>query len=175
MKKQLLFIATLIILAGGYYLATPKQTRLGDDYQPENITIQEEDFVVAPDTKTKVEKIALYYYDATDATCQNPIAVYLPDMDTRYEYQEINSVITLLNNDKVPHGYKTPFIPGTVLNQLRISKGVAYVDLSTFLTLGSGPCESTARQKLILQTLSQFEDVKEIKLLVDGVELIPTL
>ena len=175
MKKQLIFIATLIILAGGYYLATPKQTRLGDDYQPENLNVQEEDAVFTPDTKKKVEKIAVYYYDAKDTTCTTPIAVYLPDMDTRYEYQEINSIVTLLNNEKVPQGYITPFIPGTALNQLRISKGVAYVDLSTFLTLGERPCESPARQALILKTLSQFEDVKEIKLLVDGVEITPSL
>lgn len=173
MSKQLIFILVLMAGAAIYYFSTPDQTRLGDDYVPPSATIQEADveFGVG-DTKKEVEKIATFYYKSDDVSCTTPIAVYLPDTDKRFAYQEISSIVTLLNNEKVPDGYKSPFIPGTVLNQLRISKGIAYVDLSTFLTLGTAPCEGPARKTLVRETLKQFEEIAEVKLLVDGVEVV---
>lgn len=58
-----------------------------------------------------------------------------------------------------------------MLNQLRISKGIAYVDTSTFVTLGKGPCAQDARITVLKKSLEQFEDIEGVEILIDGTPL----
>lgn len=168
MKKQLIFILVVIAIAVIYYYLTPKQTRLGDDYQPENLLIQdEEQSLFDNQVNKKIEDLKIYYYKSDDINCETLIAITPENFDNRYKYKEINAITTLLSG-KVPQGYKSAIINGTVLNQLTIRQGVATVDVSTFLTLGTGKCSTKSRINQISQTLLQFEDIKDIVFLTDG-------
>lgn len=175
MRWQLIFILVLIIGATIYYFSTPKQTRLSDDYQPENIQIQEEDLSDAQERPEDVvvENLVIYAYAQDDKKCETPVAITPKDLDKRYKYQEINAITTLLKGE-YPEGYKSVFINGTALNQLRISKGIAYVDLSSFLTIGKGACGPTARMIVLRKTLEQFPDIQGIEFLVDGTPVTET-
>lgn len=168
MKKQLIFILIIIALAIAYYMLTPKQQRLGDDYVPENLELQEtEKPLIEDDSNIKIEDLKIYYYKSDDANCETLIETKPEKFDDRYRYKEINAITTLLSGD-VPQGYKSAIIAGTVLNQLRISKGVASVDLSSFLTLPSRQCGKEARIDQITKTLEQFDSFDTIQFLVDG-------
>ena len=170
MKKQLIIIGIILAILAGLYFGTPKQKRLSDEeLAGKNIQDKTEETSVKEPEK-EVDKIDIYYFKEDDADCALPVPLQFDDMDKRFQYQEINALVTLLMH-QIPEGYKSAFIPSTYLNQLKIAQGVAYVDLSRFLTLGDGPCTYESRKKQIISTLSQFDTIKEVKLLADGKEI----
>ncbi len=156
----------------GYYLATPKQQRLPDGYVPEGYELQEDEVVTPTTVARRSEPIAVYYYAKNDTSCSGPLLAFtFDDLDDRVSFQEITSIVALLNKS-VPRDYRSAIIPGTTLNQLQIRDGIARVDLSSFLTLnGEKNCGRMARQIQIITTLKQFETVADVAFLVNGTPL----
>lgn len=158
--------AVLIFIAGAFFL-TPRQTRLGDDYRKADQIIPPAEM---PAVKTPValnNNIQIYYYAAMDKNCKSPVPVVLSDLDKRKSFEVITALHALLSHTP-PEGYFSAFIESTTLNSFKISQGIATVDLSSFLTFGSGPCVYAARKAQLINTLSQFEEIKQIILEVDG-------
>ncbi len=197
MKKQLYLIAILIIAAGIYYFmarpSTPEEAPQATDQtrgtpprqpdaqdadetptqptQPTQPTDEQPDTTTSSDDgadeTTTDTPVVVYAYATTDTSCSNPVAVTPATLDTRYEYPEINAIVTLLNGN-LPTGYQHIFASGTMLRQLSISQGTATIDLNNQLTAGNGTCTHDARVELITQTLLQFPDIENVIVTVDG-------
>lgn len=66
-------------------------------------------------------------------------------------------------------GSRTAIIPGTVLRSVKIEDGVATADFSSELAYGlGGSCRVQALIAQIDQTLKQFEQVKEVRIFIEG-------
>ncbi len=196
MKKQLYLIGILIIAAGIYYFmsrpATPDEAPQDTTQtqeteiptrQPETEDPKEEEPRVIseptqpPDEPTSPEDeetdttaqtaLVVYAYANADTSCTTPVAVTPATLDTRYEYPEINAIVTLLNGN-LPTGYQHIFASGTMLRQLSISQSTANIDLNSQLAAGDGACTHDARVQLITQTLLQFPDIENVVVTVDG-------
>jgi hypothetical protein len=172
-KNKLLLV---VLLALGslvvYYFITPKQERLSNE-ELSNLNEQTEDAqIVTLDLDTNVEEYKLYYYAQDDSACSGDLLPVDPtNPDNRFQYEEIDAIVNTLM-DPVPQGYKTALKPGTILNQLRISKGVAYLDLNPILTIGyEPPCGFESRKRQLDAILTQFEAIDSVTYLVDGVEV----
>ena len=170
--KKIIFILVIVgALYGFYEFFVTKQDRLGDDYTPEGFTQNEEVSVIEENKDSELIDFKVYYYSKDDRNCSEPLQGHVfDDIDKRYKYAEITALVALLTRP-APEEYSSPIIIPTTLNQLSIRQGVAYADVSSFISLGDGSCSYIARKKQIDATLLQFEDVNEVVILADGVEV----
>lgn len=169
MKKILIAIGALALIIDIVYVATPKQTRLGDSYRLKYQ--QTTDAEVPAISDKKLEKpIDLFYFKNEDQKCTEAVAVSAPELDRRVAFQEITALNALLTRP-VPDGYKSAVIPGTGALDFRIVDGVATLDLGSFLIIGNGACTYEARKDQVTKTLIQFGSLKQIRLLSEGKEV----
>lgn len=66
-------------------------------------------------------------------------------------------------------GFRTAIVPGTRLRSVKVEGDTATVDFSREIVLGiTDPCILKALKSQIEQTLKQFSNVKQVKILIDG-------
>lgn len=69
------------------------------------------------------------------------------------------------------HGYRTAVLPGTNLLSVSIDGDTAKADFSRQFALGiAGSCNVSALRAQVEQTLKQFPEVKNVKILVEGAD-----
>lgn len=156
----------MLVLAIGYYLISPKQHRLPDDYKLTETTAAMDK--PAPVDESLVDKILVYYYAKNDTNCTMPIGVEFTEIDKRKRFAEITAMNALLTH-AIPEEYKSAIISGTQLYQFNIRDGVATIDMGAFMNLNVGKCSWDARKAQVLKTVNQFNTYKDVKITVEGV------
>ena len=157
MKKKIIFTIIFIIIIVILIICSVS-TEIENNVENIPEIEPEEEISEEEMRQTKVE---LYFVDKTSGILsKEDRKIDSKDLlDNPYKY-----IIQLLINGPESEGLENPIPEGTKINNVTFSKGVLTVDLSSEFLNSSG----TDSIYSIVDSLTQFTEINEIKFLIDG-------